>query len=561
MRAGKCSAVAAAAMFAATLLARADDKPPNAPRAFPAKIPLEKPNDRPLSAAMARMYDVWNPLEGRGNEPFSNCKFSRVEGLSRKPNVSRHDPTKVLKIGDTYYVWYTCRRTQAPPAGPQQATDTVSSVDWDLAAIWRATSREGKQISSSDAATAKIRIFVESDLPGGDPDDEATMTRFFLYLNEFDVEGVIGTRNASRSRTGKDGRATILQFIDAYEDVYDNLKIHDPDYPTPTYLRSIAKQCHTGTEARDLLIKAVDKEDGRPVVVSNWGTNEGNKSSARQALDHVKQTRSDAEYRAFARKIIMCEGGGQRACYQLQNHYRYFHRVIDTFQPDRWYHRWRPITERAGGFDISADVKRGHGPLGERYTTQKEGDTPCFMHCLPTGLVRVDRPYFGSWAGRFGFDQRAHKYMANQEDIFSGSTSRDNTLRRWAEHIQNDFAARADWCVNSFSEANHPPAPVVNDDKTLDIVSIEGTANEEITLSAAGSTDPDGDKMRYEWVYYAEPGTYRGKVSLSSKAAKTVSFHVPSDFAKGDSIHVVLIVTDAGKPALTRYRRIVVCAP
>jgi hypothetical protein len=41
------------------------------------------------------------------------------------------------------------------------------------------------------------------------------MTRFFLYLNEFEVEGIVGTRKASQSRTGKDGRATILQFIES----------------------------------------------------------------------------------------------------------------------------------------------------------------------------------------------------------------------------------------------------------------------------------------------------------------------------------------------------------
>jgi len=408
------------------------------------------------------------------------------------------------------------------------------------------------------AAAPKIRIIVESDLPGGDPDDEASMTRFFLYLNEFDVEGIIGTRKASQSRTGKDGLETILQFIDAYEKVYDNLRLHEPDYPTPRYLRSIARQCHTGTGARDLFIKAVDREDPRPVVVSNWGTNDGNKSSARQALDFVKVNRSDAGYRAFAGKIILCEGGGQKPCYQLRDHYRYFYRVIDTFQPGRWYHRWRPITEKAGGFDINADVKRGHGPLCRLYTTQKEGDTPCFLHCLPAGLVQVDQPQFGSWAGRFGFDEREHKYMANQEDAWNGSTSRDNTLKRWAVHIQNDFAARADWCVKSFSRANHPPVPAVNGDRTTGLVYIEGKARQKIGLSAAGSSDPDGNRLRYEWIFYPEAGTYRGKVFLSSGTGEKISLEVPSDFEKKHSIHIILMVTDDGEPALTRYRRIVV---
>ena len=254
----------------------------------------------------------------------------------------------------------------------------------------------------------------------------------------------------------------------------------------------------------------------------------------------------------------MCEGGGQPQAYQLREHYPAFHCVIDTFQPSRWYWRWRPLTEKAGGFDINRDVKKGHGPLGERYTIQKEGDTPSFMHCLPKGLVQIDQPFFGSWAGRFGYEKKPLKYMANQKDAWSGSSSRDNTLKRWAVHIQNDFAARADWCVKGYSQANHPPVPVVNGNKTLDIIHVKSPPNKVIALSAAGSADPDGDKMQHEWIYYPEPGTYNGKVSLSSLTGERTSFTTPSDFTEGHSIHIVLAVTDNGTPALTRYRRIVV---
>jgi len=121
----------------------ADPKEPRANKAFPAKLPLEKPTDRKLSAVMERLYDVWNPHEDRGNEFFSNFKYSRLEAFSRKPNVSRRDPTKVIRINGTYYVWYTSRRTEAPPSGPKKATDTIPSRDWDLADIWYATSKDG----------------------------------------------------------------------------------------------------------------------------------------------------------------------------------------------------------------------------------------------------------------------------------------------------------------------------------------------------------------------------------------------------------------------------------
>ena len=109
---------------------------------FPAKMPLEKP-DRELSASIERLYDIWNPHEDRGNEFFSNFKYSPLEGFSREPNVSRRDPSKVLRIDGTYYVWYTCRRTKGAPVGHENATDEIPSVDWDLGDIWYATSEDG----------------------------------------------------------------------------------------------------------------------------------------------------------------------------------------------------------------------------------------------------------------------------------------------------------------------------------------------------------------------------------------------------------------------------------
>lgn len=111
--------------------------------AFPAKIPEQKPDGRKLSAAMARMYDVWNPHEDKGNEFYSNFKYTELQGLSREPNVSRRDPSKVLRINGKYYVWYSCRRTSSPPVGPENATDELPSLDWDLCDVWYATSDDG----------------------------------------------------------------------------------------------------------------------------------------------------------------------------------------------------------------------------------------------------------------------------------------------------------------------------------------------------------------------------------------------------------------------------------
>jgi len=109
---------------------------------FPALVPMEKP-DQPLSAAMHRLYDEWNPHEDRGNELYSNFKYTPLKDFPRTENVSRRDPTKVIKVDGTYHVWYTYRHSECPPVGLKKATDTKPGTDWDLADIWHATSKDG----------------------------------------------------------------------------------------------------------------------------------------------------------------------------------------------------------------------------------------------------------------------------------------------------------------------------------------------------------------------------------------------------------------------------------
>jgi hypothetical protein len=77
-----------------------------------------------------------------------------------------------------------------------------------------------------------------------------------------------------------------------------------------------------------------------------------------------------------------------------------------------------------------------------------------------------------------------------------------------------------------------------------------------VVLTAAGSTDPDSDRISFPWFAYPEAGTYGRDVPLPDATAETTALAVPAD-AAGKAVHVVLEVTDDGEPALTRYRRVV----
>jgi hypothetical protein len=52
-------------------------------------------------------------------------------------------------------------------------------------------------------------------------------------------------------------------------------------------------------------------------------------------------------------------------------------------------------------------------------------------------------------------------------------TFQDNkvTLWRWRDDFQNDFAARMDWCIKTYQEANHPPIPVLSTPEQITVKS------------------------------------------------------------------------------------------
>jgi len=105
--------------------------------------------------------------------------------------------------------------------------------------------------------------------------------------------------------------------------------------------------------------------------------------------------------------------------------------------------------------------------------------------------------------------------------------------------------------------ANHPPRAVLNGDKGLGVTEVKVRPGEAVKLTAAGSSDPDGDRLSFRWFVYPEAGTYGRDVPLSDPTAGTTALTVPAD-ASGKTVHVVLEVTDGGEPALTRYRRAVI---
>ena len=116
-----------------------------------------------------------------------------------------------------------------------------------------------------------------------------------------------------------------------------------------------------------------------------------------------------------------------------------------------------------------------------------------------------------------------------------------------------DFAARMAWATNPYGKANHPPVARL---EHPDRLTVHG--GERFTLSAAGSSDPDGDSLSYLWFNYPEAGSYRTPIAPNgADNIYHVSFNAPH-VTKPETAHFILRVTDKGTPPLSRYKRVIV---
>jgi hypothetical protein len=357
----------------------------------------------------------------------------------------------------------------------------------------------------------------------------------------------------------------VRRLLKAYGQCYPNLVRHDERYPTKEHLwqRTVAGYKDTDDGVK-LIVAAVDRGDPRPLWYSDWGTDHGTGiNNLKRALDRVLATRGQKGYAKFKDRLRLssADAFGDHT-HKLSPPFKLW---VDTFRPPsmgkRWYHRFSALTATAGGFDLKRDVLTGHGPLGALYPTntthpQKEGDTMTFLYLVPTGMNDPRRPPWGSWAGRYGLQEGARSrpyYWASLTDDWHGSVQRDNTVKRWAVHLQNDFKARLIWCVKDPSSANHPPEPKVRGALERSVA-----PGDKVVLDARASTDPDQHDLKFEWSYYPEPGSYRGRAPEISDATSPLASFVAPKVESAQTLHIILTVTDNGSPPLTRYRRVIV---
>ncbi len=410
-------------------------------------------------------------------------------------------------------------------------------------------------------------------------------------------------RYGKRTELRWPGTDWMQDFIDKYALVYNNLSKHASGYPSPEHLKGMIKvgniefegEMQKDTEGSNHIKQLLLDDSQDPIYLQIWG---GTNTVARALKSIEDQYKNSSQWSEIKQKV-----SNKAIIYAVLDQDETYKQYVEPNWPSirvlynanqfwNFAYPWPRVVPSQlqsylSGPWFKKHIKFNHGPLLESYflwgdgtTIQNdpehtqgdileltknsmtqydfisEGDSPAFFHLIDVGLDNLQDASYGGWGGRM-VKSESNPYRWEDGDHvtdfnpFTRKNDRAYPQTRWIDVLQNDFAARADWCVMTFDEANHPPVV------SLDVKEIKVQPREKVNLRATG-TDPDGDSIQYKWWQYFEVDSYEGKVSINDASKNKASFMVPSNVKSGDTIHLILEASDSGIPKLTRYQRMIV---
>lgn len=410
-------------------------------------------------------------------------------------------------------------------------------------------------------------------------------------------------RYGERTELRWPGTTWMQQYIDQYAAIYPNLSKHATGYPTPDHLRSLV---HIGnidfegemtkdSKGSEVIKKILLDNNPNPVYLQIWG---GTNTVARALKSIEDQYKNTPSWPSIAKKVsdkaIIYTVLDQDATYQkyiaphwprikvLYNSDQFWSfaylwpRVVpaelQTYLNGKWFAEHIKMGHGAllssyylwgDGQQLPGDPEHTHGSMEEakkfdrtQFDFISEGDSPAYFYLIDVGLRSMENVSYGGWGGRMVQSKTNPYRWEDGKDVtdYDPYTKKNETAypqTRWIPAIQNDFAARADWCVKSYKDANHPPVVRLNHAKNLTV-----KPGQIVPLSGSAS-DPDNDNITYRWWQYQEAGTYQGTVTIQHPDQANTTFTVPQNAPAGKTIHLILEVSDAGSPSLTRYQRVI----
>ena len=444
----------------------------------------------------------------------------------------------------------------------------------------------------------KNRVIILSDI-GADPDDSESMVRLLLYSNEIEIEGLIATTSCWQKTAIHP--EYIKSIIQDYGKVQPNLNKNEAGFPNAESLLNIVKDgiAEYGMqgvgEGKDSpgskwIIRVLEEKDERNLWICVWG----GVNTLAQALYEIKKTKTESEVKRLIAKLRVYTISDQddSGIWIRKNFPNLFYIVSPG--DDYGSATWSAINSYINGKNneeisniwLAKNIQQGHGSLGAVYPDVAygmEGDTPSWLNLIPNGLSYPEHPDWGGWGGRYelykpkfdslkrggsgvpivpetraiwtdAIDQYT-PYIFNEYgravrlDTIT-FTSNKATLFRWRNDFQNDFAARMNWCTESYKEANHPPIPKLLVPEQITVKSEEGFGLDAI------ASDPDGDNLSYLWFNYPEAGSYKKFIKINSAENAHNAYVIAPKVEKKETVQFILRVTDKGTPSLSRYKRV-----
>ncbi len=326
-----------------------------------------------------------------------------------------------------------------------------------------------------EQAEEKPRTIVTCD---PELDDNNSMIRFLLHATDYQIDGLVYT--SSRFHWKGDGKGTtqfvegseyaqlglgpqttwrwspderfIHDILDAYAASYDNLKVHDPEYPDPEYLKSVTVygNCDfegdysADTDGSNLIKTNILDDQPGPLFLQAWGGSSTIAAALRSIEDDYKSTPEWNDiYKNVCDKIVLCLSGDQDNAYNsyiavnwpdayVQNVRggmgRYDNSSFNYLTSPEWTAEnmrvgpigslvrcWGDGKQMVPGdvMDVIGPYKgetvqeladlgyimwRSPEPIGTLYG---DGDSGCFFNLIGNGLRAWQDPSWGGWAGRW----------------------------------------------------------------------------------------------------------------------------------------------------------------
>ena len=400
------------------------------------------------------------------------------------------------------------------------------------------------------------------------------------------------------------GEQWIYDLVDAYGKVYPNLIKHSKDYPTHKYLKDRIRignidfegEMSKDTPGSDFIKEKLLDDDMSPLYLQVWGGTNTIARALKSIEDTYKSTPQwDKIYKKVCQKAILYAILDQDATYKkyIEPNWKDVKVYYNAKQFWSFAYFWkRSVPQELHPYlegKFMGDIINNHGPLlkmyysygdgnpplGEiddiyssmekakknqwgsfgQYDFISEGDSPAFLHLVDVGLDNLTNPQDGGWGGRLvqstvtptrWEDGKAaadfNPFTQKMDDAYAQT--------RWIPVIQNDFAARADWCIKDFKNANHAPKVTVVAKK------ISGRVGQKINISPKVS-DVDGNNVSVKFWQYKEVGSVKDDVVISQKG-NIADINIPQTAQKGDIVHIIVEAQDNGVPILTSYQRVVV---